>query len=197
MSSLRANKTKGIGDISISTIKDFQTDEITDLVSGETKPAGIPQSNVLLYELGDDSRLVVFLVRLRPDECAFRGYVMFFRTFQIDAHVLTFEFQFSLICHRCDQKKFCFHRSMFAIASTSRSMLPSKASISVIVIVPPSFHRPAWLLRLNTRFSQPLRNFSWDLLFVTIERYSFNSIYKYIHTKIPYIRIRIHARYNA
>jgi len=58
MSSLRANKTKGIGDISISTIKDFQTDEITDLVSGETKPAGIPQSNVLLYELGDDLGLV-------------------------------------------------------------------------------------------------------------------------------------------
>ncbi|MDI9491262.1 MAG: phospho-sugar mutase [Clostridiaceae bacterium] len=83
MSSLRANKTKGIGDISISTIKDFQTDEITDLVSGETKPAGIPQSNVLLYELGDD--LDWFAVRPSGTEPKIKIYSGFYSKDETEA----------------------------------------------------------------------------------------------------------------
>lgn len=83
MSILRANKTEGIGDISISTIKDFQTDEITDLVSGETKPAGIPQSNVLLYELGDD--LDWFAVRPSGTEPKIKIYSGFYSKDEAEA----------------------------------------------------------------------------------------------------------------
>ncbi|HHU52561.1 MAG TPA: phospho-sugar mutase [Clostridiaceae bacterium] len=54
MNSLRADKTKGISGIPITAVKDFQTNEITDVESGDTAAADLPKSNVLIYEIGDD-----------------------------------------------------------------------------------------------------------------------------------------------
>jgi len=57
MKKLRADSPKEIGAYKVLKARDYETDVITDLATGETKPTGLPKSNVLYYELSDDAWL--------------------------------------------------------------------------------------------------------------------------------------------
>lgn len=59
LASLRKNPPKAIGEYTVTTVRDYQADTICDLASGETKPTGLPKSNVLYYELTDDAWVCV------------------------------------------------------------------------------------------------------------------------------------------
>ena len=59
METLRNNPPKRLGDYRVLVTRDYQKDEIVDLVTGEKKPTGIPNSNVLYYEMEDDVWLAV------------------------------------------------------------------------------------------------------------------------------------------
>ena len=39
--------------------RDYKADKIVDVATGETKPTGLPKSNVLYYDLTDDAWLCV------------------------------------------------------------------------------------------------------------------------------------------
>jgi len=54
MEKLRTNPPKFIGDKKVLRLRDYQKDEILDLVSGEKTPTGLPKSNVLYFELPND-----------------------------------------------------------------------------------------------------------------------------------------------
>ena len=43
----------------MTAVRDYKLDEITDLATGEKKPTGLPNSNVLYYELTDDAWVCV------------------------------------------------------------------------------------------------------------------------------------------
>ena len=43
----------------VTAVRDYKLDEITDLATGEKKPTGLPNSNVLYYELTDDAWVCV------------------------------------------------------------------------------------------------------------------------------------------
>ncbi|HHT24913.1 MAG TPA: phospho-sugar mutase [Clostridiaceae bacterium] len=83
MDILRTEKSKGISGVPITSIKDFQTNEITDVASGETKTANLPQSNVLLYEVGDD--LDWFAVRPSGTEPKIKVYAGFYTESEAEA----------------------------------------------------------------------------------------------------------------
>lgn len=59
LKSLRENPPKEIGDLKVLKSRDYQSDEIVDLTTGETSPTGLPSSNVLYYELEDNAWLCV------------------------------------------------------------------------------------------------------------------------------------------
>ncbi len=59
METLRSNPPKQLGEYKVLVTRDYQKDEIVDLATGEKKPTGIPNSNVLYYEMEDDAWLAV------------------------------------------------------------------------------------------------------------------------------------------
>lgn len=59
LKSLRENPPKEIGELKVLKSRDYQSDEIVDLATGETSPTGLPSSNVLYYELEDNAWLCV------------------------------------------------------------------------------------------------------------------------------------------
>ncbi len=59
MELLRKNTPEEIGGYQVCAVRDYKADTITDLKTGAVKPTGLPNSNVLYYELTDDAWLCV------------------------------------------------------------------------------------------------------------------------------------------
>lgn len=55
MKNARENLPENIGDYKVLAVRDYQADVRTDLADGSKAPTGLPQSNVLYYELEDNS----------------------------------------------------------------------------------------------------------------------------------------------
>lgn len=55
MKNARENLPENIGDYNVLAVRDYQADVRTDLADGSKAPTGLPQSNVLYYELEDNS----------------------------------------------------------------------------------------------------------------------------------------------
>lgn len=52
---LRGNAPDTVGGYKLLVSRDYKTDVIEDLTTGEVKPTGLPKSNVIYYELEDDA----------------------------------------------------------------------------------------------------------------------------------------------
>ena len=59
LEALRQNPPAEIGGYKVVSRRDYKKDEIIDLATGETKPTGLPSSNVLYYDMTDDAWLCV------------------------------------------------------------------------------------------------------------------------------------------
>ena len=59
MTTLRQNPPTEFAGHKVTAVRDYKLDEITDLATGEKKPTGLPNSNVLYYELTDDAWVCV------------------------------------------------------------------------------------------------------------------------------------------
>ncbi len=59
MTTLRKNPPAEFAGHKVTAVRDYKLDEITDLATGEKKPTGLPNSNVLYYELTDDAWVCV------------------------------------------------------------------------------------------------------------------------------------------
>ena len=59
MNTLRADAPKEIGVLKVLAARDYKEDTIQDFVTGQTRPTGLPKSNVLYYELEDDAWVCV------------------------------------------------------------------------------------------------------------------------------------------
>ncbi len=59
MDNLRENPPMEFGKYQVLATRDYEKDIIRDVKTGETKPTGIPKSNVLYFELTDDAWLCV------------------------------------------------------------------------------------------------------------------------------------------
>ena len=59
MTTLRQNPPAEFVGHKVTAVRDYKLDEITDLATGEKKPTGLPNSNVLYYELTDDAWVCV------------------------------------------------------------------------------------------------------------------------------------------
>lgn len=59
MSTLRADAPKEIGGYTVTAVRDYKADTITDTATGAVRPTGLPSSNVLYYELTDDAWVCV------------------------------------------------------------------------------------------------------------------------------------------
>ncbi len=59
METLRQNPPKEIGGYQVLSTRDYKKDEIVDLATGEVRPTGLPNSNVLYYDMNDDAWLCV------------------------------------------------------------------------------------------------------------------------------------------
>ena len=55
MDKLRANPPKSFGDLKVLKFRDYDKDVITDMETGAVTPTGLPKSNVLYFELSNDS----------------------------------------------------------------------------------------------------------------------------------------------
>ena len=55
MDAYRKNTPKQVGSYKVLRLRDYKNDVITDLVTGETAPTGLPKSNVLYFELENDA----------------------------------------------------------------------------------------------------------------------------------------------
>lgn len=55
MDKLRNNPPKKFGEWTVVNFRDYKTGKITDLATGEQSPAGLPESNVLYFELDSDA----------------------------------------------------------------------------------------------------------------------------------------------
>ena len=55
MSEARSNPPKTLGGLKVLAVRDYKQDSRTDLTSGETTPTGLPESNVLYYELENNA----------------------------------------------------------------------------------------------------------------------------------------------
>lgn len=55
MTKLRNNPPKELGNWKVLSFRDYEKDEITDMKTGEKKPTGLPKSNVLYFDLTDNS----------------------------------------------------------------------------------------------------------------------------------------------
>ena len=56
---LKEGESLEIGGYKILSARDYKKDTIVDMATGETKPTGLPSSNVLYYDLEDDAWLCV------------------------------------------------------------------------------------------------------------------------------------------
>ena len=54
MTTLRENPPKEFCGHKVTSFRDYQKDIITDIATGETKPTGLPKSNVLYFDMTDD-----------------------------------------------------------------------------------------------------------------------------------------------
>ena len=59
MNSLRQNPPAEFAGHKVTAVRDYKTDTITDVATGAVKPTGLPNSNVLYYELTDDAWVCV------------------------------------------------------------------------------------------------------------------------------------------
>lgn len=59
LSNLRTNPPIKIGGYDVQRVRDYQNDTIVDKTTGAVVPTGLPNSNVLYYELSDDAWLCV------------------------------------------------------------------------------------------------------------------------------------------
>lgn len=55
MDKLRKNPPKNFGDLKVVEMRDYDLDRTTDMATGEVRPTGLPKSNVLYFELENDS----------------------------------------------------------------------------------------------------------------------------------------------
>ena len=55
MDNLRRNPPKEFGELKVLKLRDYENDLVTDLETGETSPTGLPKSNVLYFDLTNDS----------------------------------------------------------------------------------------------------------------------------------------------
>ncbi|MBQ9885538.1 MAG: phospho-sugar mutase [Lachnospiraceae bacterium] len=59
METLRNNPPKAFGDYKVESFRDYKKDTITDNATGEVKPTGLPSSNVLYFDMADDTWVCV------------------------------------------------------------------------------------------------------------------------------------------
>ena len=59
MNSLRQNPPAEFAGHKVTVVRDYKADTITDVATGAVKPTGLPNSNVLYYELTDDAWVCV------------------------------------------------------------------------------------------------------------------------------------------
>ena len=59
MAKIRENLPKEIGSTKVLKVRDYKTNKVTDLLTGNTEPTGLPESNVLFFEMEDNSNLVI------------------------------------------------------------------------------------------------------------------------------------------
>lgn len=59
MNTLRDNAPKEIGGYKVTAVRDYKKDTITNCATGNTKPIGLPSSNVLYYEMKDGAWVCV------------------------------------------------------------------------------------------------------------------------------------------
>ncbi len=59
LETLRKNPPKKVGAYDVVATRDYREDKIVDIATGETRPTGLPKSNVLYYDLTDDAWLCV------------------------------------------------------------------------------------------------------------------------------------------
>lgn len=55
MDQLRNNPPKNFGDLKVVEMRDYEQDKITNMETGEVRPTGLPKSNVLYFDLTNDS----------------------------------------------------------------------------------------------------------------------------------------------
>lgn len=55
MDRLRSNPPKAFGELKVTALRDYESGVITDMESGKTAPTGLPKSNVLYFDLTEDS----------------------------------------------------------------------------------------------------------------------------------------------
>ncbi len=55
MDKLRSNPPKRFGELEVVRMRDYDLDKVTDMATGEVTPTGLPQSNVLYFDLTNDS----------------------------------------------------------------------------------------------------------------------------------------------
>ena len=55
MDKLRSNPPKNFGDLQVVSMRDYESGEITNLATGEKSSTGLPKSNVLYFDLTNDS----------------------------------------------------------------------------------------------------------------------------------------------
>lgn len=55
MEALKENTTESLGSLKVLYKRDYTKDVITDLATGETKPTGLPKSNVIYYDLENNA----------------------------------------------------------------------------------------------------------------------------------------------
>ena len=55
MNRLRQNPPKEFGELKVLKFRDYETDRIVDMETGEETKTGLPKSNVLYFELPDDA----------------------------------------------------------------------------------------------------------------------------------------------
>ena len=55
MDRLRSNPPKNFGDLQVTEMRDYDRDQVTDLETGKVSPTGLPKSNVLYFDLTNNS----------------------------------------------------------------------------------------------------------------------------------------------
>jgi phosphoglucomutase len=55
MAGYRQNPPKKAGDYTVLKVRDYESDTVTDIVTGTVTPSGLPKSDVLYFELNDDA----------------------------------------------------------------------------------------------------------------------------------------------
>ena len=55
MDKLRSNPPKNFGDLQVVEMRDYDKDQVKDMATGEVRPTGLPKSNVLYFELTNNS----------------------------------------------------------------------------------------------------------------------------------------------